>query len=112
MSHPARDPRSGIDGKANAAGGRHPDGDLTDAPAEAERMSHPARDPRSRWRIRFDQSGKQGVGTVRPSRSRTPPKSESGEKARKLPPASRQKAPTPRKAPSRGRYIDEYARPF
>jgi hypothetical protein len=47
MSHPARDPRSGIDGQANAAGGRYEAAGAGEDHCEAERMSHPARDPRS-----------------------------------------------------------------
>ena len=47
MSHPARDPRSGIDGKANAAEADALTICHVTAPPEAERMSHPARDPRS-----------------------------------------------------------------
>ncbi len=113
MSHPARDPRSGIDGQANAAGGRRAVVWTADGLSEAERMSHPARDPRSG--IWFDQSGLEGVGTgttVRPGRGRTQPKSENSEKVRTVPPASRKKSPPARKAPARGRYVDEYARPF
>ena len=48
MSHPARDPRSGIDGQANAAEADMLDRlPLSQTCPEAERMSHPARDPRS-----------------------------------------------------------------
>jgi hypothetical protein len=54
-----------------------------------------------------------GTGpTGRPGRSRTPPKGEVSEKTRTTPPATRKKSPPPRKAPARGRYVDEYARPF
>jgi len=115
MSHPARDPRSGIDGQANAAGGRRVVAWSEDGFSEAERMSHPARDPRSGIEIRLDQSGLEGVGTgatVRPGRGRTKPKSENTDKAKSQPPASRKKSPPARKAPARGRYVDEYARPF
>ncbi len=106
MSHPARDPRSGIDGQANAAGGRRAVAWSEDGFSEADRMSHPAGDP---------QSGLEGVGTgatVRPGRGRTQPKSENTDKAKSQPPVSRKKAPPVRKAPARGRYVDEYARPF
>ena len=47
MSHLARDPRSGIDSKANAAGGRHKAAWIATGLSEADRMSHLARDPRS-----------------------------------------------------------------
>jgi len=115
MSHPARDPRSGIDGQASAAGGRRGVAWSEDGFSEAERMSHPARDPRSGIELWFDQSGLEGVAsgtTVRPGRGRTQPKSENSEKVRPVPPASRKKSPPARKAPARGRYVDEYARPF
>jgi hypothetical protein len=47
MSHLARDPRSGIDSKASAAGGRHEAVWIMTGLSEADRMSHLARDPRS-----------------------------------------------------------------
>jgi hypothetical protein len=47
MSHLARDPRSGIDSKASAAGGRHNGVWNATGLSEADRMSHLARDPRS-----------------------------------------------------------------
>lgn len=52
-----------------------------------------------------------GVGsTVRPGRVRNRPKVEPEEKAKK-PAESVRKKPPVRKAPARGRYVDEYARP-
>ena len=115
MSHPARGPRSGIDGQANAAGGRPTEVWSEQRFSEAERMSHPARGPRSGIELWFDQSGLEGVATgttVRPGRGRIQPKSENTDKAKSQPPASRKKSPPARKAPARGRYVDEYARPF
>jgi len=47
MSHPARAPRSGIDGKANGAGGQCGEGCVGVDVVEAAGMSHPARAPRS-----------------------------------------------------------------
>ncbi len=47
MSHLARGPRSGIDSKASAAGGRHEAVWITTELPEADRMSHLARGPRS-----------------------------------------------------------------
>ena len=49
-----------------------------------------------------------GTGSVKPGqpRSRKPV-----EKSRAGRPGSRKKPATPHKAPARGRYIDEYARP-
>jgi len=47
MSHLARGPRSGIDSKASAAGGRHEAVRTATGLSEADRMSHLARGPRS-----------------------------------------------------------------
>jgi len=86
MSHPARAPRSGIDGQANAAGGQN--GEICFAVAAAD------------------------VGTVvRPGRVRNRSKTEPEEKVKKPADGVRKKAPPARKAPARGRYVDEYARP-
>ena len=55
-----------------------------------------------------------GVGagsSVRPSRVRNRTKTESDEKAKKPASESGKKSPPARKAPARGRYVDEYARP-
>jgi hypothetical protein len=53
-----------------------------------------------------------GVGsTVRPGRSRSRTKTELEEKIRKPAEGVRKKVPPARKAPSRGRFVDEYARP-
>ena len=86
MSHPARAPRSGIDGKANAAGGR-----------------------RDETRLAWQAAG---VGSVvRPGRVRNRTKTETDEKVKKPAEGVRKKGPPARKAPARGRYVDEYARP-
>ena len=100
MSHPARAPRSGIDGQANAAGGRYDEICMGDTLCEAERMSTHAL-------IRAAE-----VGTVvRPGRVRNRTKTEPEEKVKKPADSVRKKAPPARKAPARGRYVDEYARP-
>lgn len=53
-----------------------------------------------------------GVGSVvRPGRVRNRPKTEVEEKAKKPADGVRKKSPPARKAPARGRYVDEYARP-
>lgn len=53
-----------------------------------------------------------GVSTsVRPGRVRNRSKTELDEKIKKPADSVRKKAPASRKAPSRGRYVDEYARP-
>ncbi|MDO9636880.1 MAG: hypothetical protein Q7I95_07955 [Thiobacillus sp.] len=81
MSHPARGPHSGIDGQANAAGSRF-------AVVAAD------------------------VGSVvRPGRVRNRTKTEPEEKVKKPADGVRKKTPPARKAPARGRYVDEYARP-
>lgn len=52
------------------------------------------------------------VGTVvRPGRVRNRTKTEPDEKAKKPADGVRKKSPPARKAPARGRYVDEYARP-
>jgi hypothetical protein len=49
--------------------------------------------------------------SVRPGRGRTRAKPELDEKIKKPGEEVRKKSPPARKAPSRGRYVDEYARP-
>jgi hypothetical protein len=52
------------------------------------------------------------VGTVvRPGRVRNRTKTEPDEKVKKPADGVRKKSPPARKAPARGRYVDEYARP-
>lgn len=52
-----------------------------------------------------------GVSTpIRPGRSRTRSK-EKGDEKTKIVPGDKKNAPSSRKAPSRGRYVDEYAQP-
>lgn len=52
------------------------------------------------------------VGTVRPGRVRNrTTKTEPEEKVKKPADGVRNKKPPARKAPARGRYVDEYARP-
>ena len=107
MSHPARGPRSGIDGQTNVAQGRNGKGRSGSACNEAERMSHPARGPRSGLPI-----AAAGVGTVvRPGRVRNRTKTEPDEKVKKPADGVRKKTPPARKPPARGRYVDEYAGP-
>jgi hypothetical protein len=53
-----------------------------------------------------------GVGTsVRPGRGRNRTKTQQDEKIRKPVDNVPRKSPPARKAPSRGRYVDEYAHP-
>jgi len=49
--------------------------------------------------------------TVRPGRVRNRSKAEVDEKVKKPADGVRKKSPPARKAPARGRYVDEYARP-
>jgi hypothetical protein len=49
--------------------------------------------------------------TVRPGRVRNRTKTELDEKVKKPADGVRKKSPPARKAPARGRYVDEYARP-
>lgn len=61
---------------------------------------------------RLDMASGVGTGTsVRPSRVRNRSKTETGEKIKKPAEESRKKPPAIRKAPARGRYVDEYAHP-
>jgi hypothetical protein len=48
---------------------------------------------------------------ARPGRVRNRPKAEPEEKVKKPADGVRKKSPPARKAPQRGRYVDEYARP-
>jgi hypothetical protein len=53
-----------------------------------------------------------GVSTsVRPGRGRNRVKTGLDEKIKKPADGARKKSPPARKAPARGRYVDEYARP-
>jgi len=53
-----------------------------------------------------------GAGSAgRPGRSRSRTKAELDDKIKKPADSVRKKAPPARKAPSRGRFVDEYARP-
>ncbi len=108
MSHPARAPRSGIDGKANAAGGRHSGGGCVACGPEAARIGWGMR-----VRLRgFDLADGSGVGPAgRTGRVRSRTKVGPEEKIKKPAEGVRKKSPPARKAPSRGRYVDEYARP-
>lgn len=57
-------------------------------------------------------SGGVGVGTsIRPGRVRNRTKTETDEKVKKPASESGKKSPPSRKAPARGRYVDEYAQP-
>ncbi|MBT9590568.1 MAG: hypothetical protein IV089_06625 [Thiobacillus sp.] len=57
-------------------------------------------------------AGSVGAGTsVRPGRVRNRTKTEPDEKVKKPASESSKKSPSTRKAPARGRYVDEYARP-
>jgi hypothetical protein len=50
--------------------------------------------------------------TVRPGRGRTRVKPQAEEKIKKPADGVSKKSPPARKAPTRGRYVDEYARPI
>jgi len=63
--------------------------------------------------ILFAEAPIEGVGVstaIRPGRSRTRTKEKVDEKVKTIPGADK-KSPPSRKAPSRGRYVDEYAQP-
>lgn len=75
-------------------------------------MSTPIDGASCRIGRQLDMASGVGTGTpVRPSRVRNRSKSETGEKIKKPAEESRKKPPSTRKAPARGRYVDEYAQP-
>jgi hypothetical protein len=95
MSRLARSPRSLIDGQMNAA-----QGSSAGAGSNAV-LDHPGLPLAA-----------VGVGTVvRPGRVRNRTKTEQEDKLKKPADGVRKKSPPARKAPARGRYVDEYARP-
>ena len=63
--------------------------------------------------ILFGEAPVDGIGVstpIRPGRSRTRSKEKGDEKSKTVP-GDKKNAPSSRKAPSRGRYVDEYAQP-
>ena len=74
---------------------------------------------RPQFDVRVEEAGQAGfpvaavdVGSVvRPGRVRNRTKTEPEEKVKKPADGVRKKSPPARKAPPRGRYVDEYARP-
>lgn len=81
-----------------------PPGAATHEAAAGGRRAAPAGRPRARL-----EAGE--VGGVRPGRVRNRTKTEPEQKVKKPADGSQKKTPPARKAPSRGRYVDEYARP-
>lgn len=68
--------------------------------------------PSPDWDIGVSLSDELNVPTViRPDRGRSRAKNEQGEKTKKPSDGVRKKSPPVRKAPARGRFVDEYARP-
>ena len=64
------------------------------------------------WVLDISLADPVGVSTsVRPGRGRNRTKTELDEKVKKPADDGRKKSPPARKAPARGRYVDEYARP-
>jgi len=62
-------------------------------------------------RLQFDVRAVDVGTVVRPGRVRNRSKTEPEDKVKKPADGVRKKAPPARKAPARGRYVDEYARP-
>lgn len=113
MSHPARAPRSGIDGQTNAAHGRNRGNGFSRGGYGFGRLNVPQSVLLDRD-IGLDDLPVAAVDvgtTVRPGRVRNRTKTEPDEKVKKPADGVRKKAPPVRKAPARGRYVDEYARP-
>jgi len=112
MSHPVRTSRSGIDGRMKAAHARNGENGSFTTGNETGRLNVP------RFYLLDRDTGPVDfpfaavdVGTVRPGRVRNRTKTEPDEKAKKPADGVNKKAPPARKAPARGRYVDEYARP-
>jgi hypothetical protein len=108
MSHLARAPRSGIDNQTQAAGGRSKTVRSSQAGNAAERMNVLQISASALALLPTDTVGVGSSG--RPARGRNRTKTELDEKIRKPADNAPKKTP-PRKAPARGRYVDEYARP-
>lgn len=112
MNRPARDMHSGIDGQTNAAQGRNGAHDIHEVFNGTERMSSPAAGCFDFGSRGLNLADGAGVSTsVRPGRVRNRTKTEGDEKVKKPADEIRKKSPPARKAPARGRYVDEYARP-
>lgn len=109
MSDPVSAPRNEIMGQSNGVETWSSESGVCKSGGEAE----PIKAPQSvEWALDIHLSDAVGVGTsVRPGRGRNRTKAELEEKARKPAEDVRKKSPPARKAPARGRYVDEYARP-
>ncbi len=109
MSQPTKIPHRGIDGQANAARGRVEEVDHIVAGDGVGRVKIPQFAVFERT---LGLTDRVGVKTsVRPGRSRSSTKAEPDGKVKKPADGGRKKSPPTRKAPARGRYVDEYARP-
>jgi hypothetical protein len=109
MSHPERALCSGIDAQTSVVQGQIGERAIDASGDGLLRMKAPqfsVFDP--------DFSLADGVGvrsSVRPGRGRNRVKTEPDEKTKKPTDGAPKKTPPARKAPARGRYVDEYARP-
>lgn len=107
MSYSARAPRSGVD-QTHAVQGRNEEGRSSVACHESERMNG----RQFGWLADFPFAAVEVGTVVRPGRVRNrTPQTEPDEKAKKPADSVRKKSPPARKAPARGRYVDEYASP-
>lgn len=109
MSHPARAPHHWIDRQMPAVEVRHGECAFGVAGNRAACMESPQFEA---FEGALGLADRVGVTTsVRPGRGRSRTKTEPDEKVKKPADGVRKKSPPARKAPARGRYVDEYARP-
>ena len=109
MSGMASAPHNGIKGQSKDVGTWNSESEICTSGDEAESVKA---SESVEWALDIHLSDAVGVGTsVRPGRSRNRTKAELEEKTRKPAEDVRKKSPPARKAPARGRYVDEYARP-
>jgi len=113
MSQPVRTSRNGIDGRTKAAHGRNGENASFTTGNEAGRLDAPQIYllGRNIGPADFPVAAVEVGTTVRPGRVRNRTKTEPDEAVKKPADGVRKKAPPARKAPARGRYVDEYARP-
>ncbi|MHB1085613.1 MAG: hypothetical protein ACYCZA_12355 [Thiobacillus sp.] len=109
MSGPVGVPCNGIKAQSKSVESRNSPSGVRKTDGEAEPIKAPQSDE---WALDMSLAEAVGVSTsVRPGRGRNRTKTELEEKTKKPAEDGRKKSPPSRKAPARGRYVDEYARP-
>ncbi len=109
MSGPVGVPRNGIKAQSKSVEPWNSQSGVRKNRGEAEPVKAPLA---VEWALDMSLADAVGVSTsVRPGRGRNRTKAELEEKTKKPSEDGRKKSPPARKAPARGRYVDEYARP-